>query len=120
MIVLSSALSVSTAAFTSVRGLAVAALAGAGKLVRSLRNRHDIRQLAELDDHALKDIGLTRTDVHGALATSLLADPSLILRDIAGMDHGRAASQIARRPTVPVPAEDGVGRKPAAGRIAPA
>jgi uncharacterized protein YjiS (DUF1127 family) len=106
MIVLSSALSVSRATLGSLRRVAGAGLVRVGKLVRTLRNRHEVRQLAELDDHALKDIGLTRNDVQGALGASLLSDPSLILGDIAGMDHGRAtraATHAARRPAVITP-----------------
>jgi hypothetical protein len=36
-------------------------------------------QLAEFDDHMLKDIGLTRSDVEGALAEPLLHNPSQVL-----------------------------------------
>lgn len=116
MIVLSSALSVSRATLGNLHRVTSAGL------VRTLRNRHEVRQLAELDEHSLKDIGLTRSNVQGALAASLLSDPSLILGDIAGMEHGRAAGHMARRPTamVALPAEDGVGIKAATGRIAPA
>jgi uncharacterized protein YjiS (DUF1127 family) len=106
MIVLSSALSVSRATLGNLRRVAGAGLVRVGKLVRTLRNRHAVRQLAELDDHALKDIGLTRNDVQGALGASLLSDPSLILGDIAGMDHGRAtraATHAARRPAAIAP-----------------
>jgi uncharacterized protein YjiS (DUF1127 family) len=122
MIVLSSALSVSRATLGNLHRVTSAGLVRAGKLVRTLRNRHEVRQLAELDEHALKDIGLTRSNVQGALAASLLSDPSLILGGIAGMEHGRAAGHMARRPTamVALPAEDGVGIKAATGRIAPA
>ena len=111
MIILSSALSVSAAALVGLRRVIGTGLARAGKLVRALRNRREIRQLAELDEHALKDIGLTRNDVQGALGASLMSDPSLILGDIAGMDHGRAARaaiHAARRPATmaPLPADD--------------
>ena len=122
MIVLSSALSVSRATLGNLHLVASAALVRTGTLVRILRNRHEVRKLAELDERSLKDIGLTRSDVQGALAASLLSDPSLVLGDIAGMEHGRAADHMARRPTakVALPAKDGVGIKAATGRIAPA
>ncbi len=122
MIVLSSALSFSRATLGNLHRVTSAGLVRAGKLVRTLRNRNEVRQLAELDDRSLKDIGLTRSDVQGALAASLLSDPSLILGDIAGMDHGRAAGHVARRPTamVALPPEDGVRKGAATGRIAPA
>jgi len=121
MFVLSSALSVSRATLGNLHRVTSAGLVRAGKLVRTLRNRHEVRKLAELDERSLKDIGLTRSDVQGALAASLLSDPSLVLGDIAGMEHGRAAGHTARRPTamVALPAEDGVGIKAATGRIAP-
>jgi uncharacterized protein YjiS (DUF1127 family) len=122
MIILSSALSVSRAKLGNLHLVTSAGLVRAGKLVRTLRNRYEVRQLAELDDRSLKDIGLTRSDVQGALAASLLSDPSLILADIAGMEHGRAAAHIARRPMamVALPPEDGVRKGAATGRIAPA
>jgi uncharacterized protein YjiS (DUF1127 family) len=40
------------------------------------RNRRDIRQLVEFDDHALRDIGLTRCDLYSALASGPFEDPS--------------------------------------------
>ena len=121
MFVLSSALSVSRATLSNLHRVTSAGLVRAGKLVRTLRNRHEVRKLAELDERSLKDIGLTRSDVQGALAASLLSDPSLFLGGIAGMEHGRAGHP-ARRPTamVALPAEAGVGIKAARGRIAPA
>ena len=122
MIVLLSALSVSRATLGNLHRVTSSGLMRAGTLVRTLRNRHEVRKLAELDKRSLKDIGLNRSDVQGALAASLLSDPSLVLRDIAGMEHGRAAGHMARRPTakVALPAKDGVGIKAATGRIAPA
>ena len=48
-------------------------------LVRALRHRGEVRQLAELDDRALKDIGLTRLDVLGALGEPMFKDPSTVL-----------------------------------------
>jgi uncharacterized protein YjiS (DUF1127 family) len=102
MFVLSSALSVSRATLGNLHRITSAALVRAGKLVRTLRNRHEVRKPAELDERSLKDIGLTRSDVQGALAASLLSDPSLVLGDIAGMEHGRAAGHTARRPTAMV------------------
>jgi uncharacterized protein YjiS (DUF1127 family) len=122
MIVLLSALSVSRATLGNLHRVTSSGLMRAGTLVRTLRNRHEVRKLAELDKRSLKDIGLNRSDVQGALAASLLSDPSLVLGDIVGMEHGRAAGHMARRPTakVALPAKDGVGIKAATGRIAPA
>jgi uncharacterized protein YjiS (DUF1127 family) len=73
------------------------------RAVRTLRNRREVLALSGLDDRALKDIGLTRTDVHGALAAPIHQDPSAILRDLAGEGHGAAARMLThgvRRPVV--------------------
>jgi len=53
-----------------IRGLALA---------RALRHRGEVRRLAELDERALNDIGLTRLDVVGALAQPIFKDPSTVL-----------------------------------------
>lgn len=55
----------------------------------SLRNRHEVAMLTDLDDRALKDIGLMRTDVQAALAGPLHRDPSSHLVDVAGHKRGR-------------------------------
>ena len=47
--------------------------------VRNIGNRGDVRMLLEMDERGLKDIGLTRSDVLGALAQPMLKDPSKIL-----------------------------------------
>jgi uncharacterized protein YjiS (DUF1127 family) len=48
---------------------------------RSLKHRRDVIALGALDDRSLKDIGLVRSDIAGALATSYFDDPSLVLAD---------------------------------------
>lgn len=63
---------------------AVLALARAGfrrvtALVRALKHRRAVRELAELDDRTLRDMGLTRVEVKGALARPLAVDPSAVL-----------------------------------------
>ena len=77
----------------ALAGLAVRAFAAARKAVRS---RIEVARLADLDDRALKDIGLLRTDVAAALAVPYYRDPSAHLIDVAG--HKRAASGV-KRPT---------------------
>jgi uncharacterized protein YjiS (DUF1127 family) len=75
-------------------------------VVRALENRQAVQDMAQLDDRMLKDIGLTRTDVRGALEVSLLDDPSHVLADIAGAGHGAASRQAnlgVRRPMVITP-----------------
>ena len=48
-------------------------------LIRALSHRGDVKSLLEMDERCLKDIGLTRNDVLGALAEPLVKDPSRIL-----------------------------------------
>lgn len=50
-----------------------------GDLLRILRHRRDVRHLLEMDERALKDIGVTRSDVLGALAQPVGIDPSIVL-----------------------------------------
>jgi uncharacterized protein YjiS (DUF1127 family) len=73
-------------------------LALAGIVVRAvkrtfaaLKSRHQVARLSDLDDRALKDIGLIRSDVYAALAEPLFRDPSHHLMDVAG--HKRSPSR---------------------------
>jgi uncharacterized protein YjiS (DUF1127 family) len=45
----------------------------------ALAHRREVRYLAELDDRALKDIGLLRSDIDGALSEPLFRNPSVLL-----------------------------------------
>lgn len=47
---------------------------------RAVAHRQDVKHMLELDDRALKDIGLVRGDVLGALEAPLGRDPSVLLR----------------------------------------
>ncbi len=103
MFIVSSIIPASISAATAVRQAGQAAKMRVTSVMRAIANRRDITQLTHLDDQALKDIGLTRTDVRGALGVSLLDDPSHVLMDIAGAEHGAAARarQLGvRRPVV--------------------
>ncbi len=53
--------------------------AGLTSFAKALIHRRAVMRLSELDERALKDIGLVRSDVAGALASSWLNDPSAIL-----------------------------------------
>lgn len=66
---------------------------------RALLHRREVMRLGELDERELKDIGLVRSDVNGALAVSWLTDPSTILaaRSRAGADVANARRQQAVR-----------------------
>lgn len=54
-------------------------ISGVTSLVKALIHRRAVMRLSELDERGLKDIGLVRSDVEGALASSWLNDPSSIL-----------------------------------------
>lgn len=51
----------------------------AAHLRRALQRRRVITQLAQLDDHMLRDIGLTRGDLRDAAAAPMGADPTQVL-----------------------------------------
>ena len=68
------------------KGVAVAAsriARAAGRrvaaMVQATTHRSEIRRLLEMDDRQLKDIGLLRNDVLGALAQPIVRDPSIVL-----------------------------------------
>ena len=48
-------------------------------VLAALRNRRQVMRLTDLDDRALKDIGLLRAVVEGALLEPLHKDPSKVL-----------------------------------------
>ncbi len=68
--------------------------AGLTSLVKALIHRRAVMRLSELDERGLKDIGLVRSDVEGALASSWLSDPSSIL---ASRSASRSCVASARR-----------------------
>jgi uncharacterized protein YjiS (DUF1127 family) len=75
-------------------------------VLRAVSHRRDVGRLLELDDRALHDIGLVRTDVLGALAQPLVKDPStvLLVRSIERRARVRAldvAVRRSRRPACP-------------------
>jgi uncharacterized protein YjiS (DUF1127 family) len=74
-------------------------------LVKALRDRREVKHLAEFDDRMLKDIGLVRSDVDSALAQPFLRNPSWVLVRCAER-HSRAerTARPARqvRPVVPL------------------
>jgi uncharacterized protein YjiS (DUF1127 family) len=94
---LSSSLSLSLAA----RALALLSVVARALIegLRGIGNRGDVRRLLEMDDRALKDIGLTRGDVLGALAQPLSKDPSkiLLVRSVANRARTRALDVAVRR-----------------------
>ena len=73
-------------------------------LARALRDRHEVKRLVELDDRMLKDIGLSRAQVDGALAESFFRSPSAVLvRSVERRPRTAAAPAVKPvRPVVPV------------------
>lgn len=61
-------------------GILARGLHSAAKLLEARRNRHAIRRLAACEDRLLKDIGLSRSQVTGALEARYDEDPSLLLQ----------------------------------------
>jgi uncharacterized protein YjiS (DUF1127 family) len=62
---------------------------------RAVQNRRSVGRLAEWDDRMLSDIGLTRGDVHAALAGRVAEDPSARLEVLSS--ERRSAARARRR-----------------------
>jgi uncharacterized protein YjiS (DUF1127 family) len=99
---------------TFTLALAGVALRAVRLALRNLKNRLEVRSLHQLDDRALKDIGLMRSDVDAALSLPFHLDPSLHLVDVAGGGGQRRRS--AEKPSIVVmaPRLDRVRRDDAA------
>ena len=69
-----------------------------GKAWTLHRHRRAVRELWRVDDHMLRDIGLTRGDVAAALSLPLDKDPSTRLRVLAV--ERRAAHRAQRREAI--------------------
>lgn len=67
---------------------------------RVVERRQVMADLAHLDDHMLRDLGVTRADVRDAAAAPLFEDPTQLL--VLRARERRAAERLAawrRRPT---------------------
>jgi uncharacterized protein YjiS (DUF1127 family) len=64
--------------------LCLSAAKGFGRVVRAAANRRQARALTEWDARALKDIGLTQSDVVGALSLPYHRDPTEHLATLSG------------------------------------
>jgi uncharacterized protein YjiS (DUF1127 family) len=82
-------------AFQAARKTAVQAARGMKHVVTVWRHRREVARLTELSTHELKDIGLVRSDVIGALEGRWLDDPSMALTARSASFHGAAASRRA-------------------------
>lgn len=67
----------------------------AGAVGRAIERRQVLCDLAALDDHMLKDIGVTRSDLRDAAATPLMGDPTRVL--ILRATERRAAIRLSAR-----------------------
>lgn len=76
--------------------VAVRGVAAVRHLVKAVAHRRDMHLLTEMDERALKDIGLVRSDVSGALATSWLSDPTAVLAARASERSGTATDRRER------------------------
>lgn len=103
-------MTIATKSLSSVpAGLVRVATAGVQlplSLLRALIHRREVMRLAEIDERGLKDIGLVRSDIAGALATSWLKDPSAVLasRSRSLADVAEARREQAVRHAGPAPA----------------
>jgi uncharacterized protein YjiS (DUF1127 family) len=76
----------------------------AANLWRALRNRREVLRLTELDDRALKDIGLLRAEVEGALLEPFHTDPSKVL-SVRRVEHRGGVRAEAVRSVAPAEKE---------------
>jgi uncharacterized protein YjiS (DUF1127 family) len=74
------------------------------RFAKALKHRAEVRQLADFDDRMLKDIGLTRSEVSGALQESIFENPSVLL--VRSFERRQRSQRMAEprkaRPVVPV------------------
>lgn len=94
-----SALSFIAPVGASTAAFARRSLAPVASVLRALSHRLEVRRLAYLDERMLKDIGLTRTDVAGALSEPLFRDPSRLL--VRSLDERRRPRRLAVKAPVP-------------------
>lgn len=65
------------------------------KAARAVEHRRALRQLGQLDDHMLRDIGLTRSDIRDAASEPPWRDGTQVL--ITRTVERRAAAHLRRR-----------------------
>lgn len=81
--------------------LLLATAKGVAHVQTALANRRAAKELLNWDAAALKDIGLTRSDVRGALAESFIEDPTVHLSLIAAGRTPRVRRDGATRNATP-------------------
>lgn len=93
----------------AVRRLVQFVILGMAAFVRAITHRREVRKLLDLDERSLRDIGLIRNDVIGALAQPMVKDPSVVLlvRSVDRRSRLRESAHAARRVAKPAHAEVG-------------
>jgi uncharacterized protein YjiS (DUF1127 family) len=76
--------------------LGLAATKGIRRFVGVIQNRRQAHELSHWDDRALKDIGLTRSDLSGAFSLPLRQDPTLHLAALAGRSPRASSEEMPR------------------------
>src|SRR5918993_5424031 len=82
---------------TAVKRVGAAVLGHAKALAVALSHRRAVKRLCAWDNRMLKDIGLTRSDVIGALSEPLSRDPSAALA--ARLGRRRGGARCGQRPS---------------------
>ncbi len=77
----------------SAIGVAAKGLNSVKTIGRVMERRQVMADLAHLDDHMLRDIGVTRADVRDAVAAPLFEDPTQLL--VLRAKERRAAARLA-------------------------
>jgi hypothetical protein len=85
--------------------LCLSAAKGLGRVVRATANRRQAHALTEWDARALKDIGLTQSDVVGALSLPYHRDPTEHLAGLSGRsprwtDEDLRKESVAMKPKI--------------------
>ncbi|WP_051679296.1 DUF1127 domain-containing protein [Xanthobacter sp. 91] len=77
----------------SAVGAAVKGLRQVQTIGRVIERRQVMAEIAHLDDHMLRDIGVTRADVRDAVSAPLFEDPTQLL--VVRAKERRAAARLA-------------------------
>jgi uncharacterized protein YjiS (DUF1127 family) len=99
-----------------ITSLLLAAVKGVVRIHTAMANRRAAKELLNWDHRALKDIGLTRGDVRGALSEPVFADPTVSLSLIAAGREVTVRRDGAARPLPKAAAvsKDRLGNLPSA------
>src|SRR3954470_1528565 len=83
-------------------------------IVTAIRHRREVMNLDQLDDRALQDIGLVRSDVDDALSEPFFRDPSAVLvRSTARRPRTwQTLGERTTRPVVPMVRDGNDARRP--------